>query len=64
MNELAVSLELYYIPLLYLKSSIFAYYILLLENCDFDKILSIIGNDEKATFLFLQQVIFVCLTYF
>ena len=51
-------MEPYFRPLLYLKSAVFAYYELLLEDGDHAKILPIFGNDEKAVFLYLKTVSF------
>lgn len=53
---MAGKLEHYYIPLLYLDASLFAYYILYLEEGDFQAILQLLEKDEKASYLFLRQV--------
>ena len=53
---MAGKLEHYYIPLLYLNASVFACYILYLEQGDFPAILRILEKDETAAYLFLRQV--------
>lgn len=51
-------MEPFFRPLIYLRSAVFAYYELLLEDGDHAKILPILGNDEKAVFLYLKTVSF------
>ena len=53
---MAGKLEHYYIPLLYLNASVFACYILYLEQGDFPAILRLLEKDETAAYLFLRQV--------
>ncbi len=52
---LAGSLEHYFVPLLFLDASLFAPYILCLEG-NLNAVLQTLRSDEKASFLFLQQV--------
>ena len=53
---LAEQLHLFYRPLIYLDSHVFAYYELLLEDGDHNKVIASFGDDRKALFFYLDIV--------